>query len=99
MLISKGQFHGYMQTLKDAYQDSNLDTVMCRSLISVGWEGYVYDCDFNQMLKLPMRFKGIPRVHLKDLLDENLEGNPITVKDHCFACTAGQGSSCSGALG
>ncbi len=99
VLISKGQFQGYMQTLKDAYQEANLDTVMCRNLISVGWEGHVYDCDFNQMLKLPMRLKGIPRVHLKDLLDENLLGNPITVKDHCFACTAGQGSSCSGALG
>ena len=98
VLISKGRFEDYMQTLKAAYQETNLDSVMCRNLISVGWEGHVYDCDFNQMLKLPMRLNGFHRVHLKDLLNERLNGNPITVKDHCFACTAGQGSSCGGAL-
>ncbi len=98
VLISKGTFASYMQTLKVAYQEENLNTVMCRSLISVGWEGNIYDCDFNQMLKLPMRLNGYGQVHLKHLLGEALDGNPITVKDHCFACTAGQGSSCGGAL-
>jgi radical SAM/Cys-rich protein len=97
-LISKGQFDGYMRLLKDAYQEANLDAVMCRSLISVDWKGYVYDCDFNQMLGLPLHVAGKPRVHLSDLIGKDLEGNPIVVRDHCFGCTAGQGSSCGGAL-
>jgi len=97
-LISKGQFNGYMRLLKDAYQEENLDAVMCRSLISVDWKGYVYDCDFNQMLGLPLHVAGKPRVHLADLIGKDLEGNPIVVRDHCFGCTAGQGSSCGGAL-
>ena len=97
-LISKGQFNGYMRLLKDAYQEQNLDSVMCRSLLSVDWEGYVYDCDFNQMLGLPLHVAGKPRAHLSDLLGKDLEGNPIVVRDHCFGCTAGQGSSCGGAL-
>ena len=98
MLISKGQFEHYMNVLKNAYQPQNLDTVMCRTLLSVDWRGYVYDCDFNQMLGLPLRLNGKPRVHLRQLMDENLDGNPIVVKDHCYGCTAGQGSSCGGAL-
>ena len=97
-LISKGQFNSYMRLLKDAYQEENLDAVMCRSLISVDWKGYVYDCDFNQMLSLPLHVAGKPRVHLADLIGKDLEGNPIVVRDHCFGCTAGQGSSCGGAL-
>ena len=98
MLISKGQFEHYMNVLKNAYQPQNLDTVMCRTLLSVDWRGYVYDCDFNQMLGLPLRINGKPRVHLRQLMDENVDGNPIVVKDHCYGCTAGQGSSCGGAL-
>jgi radical SAM/Cys-rich protein len=97
-LISKGQFNGYMQLLRDAYREENLDSVMCRSLISVDWQGNVYDCDFNQMLDLPLALDGTPRVTLKSLLGRDLDGNPITVRDHCFGCTAGQGSSCGGAL-
>ncbi len=97
-LISKGQFTGYMELLRAAHQDSNLDNVMCRSLISVDWLGYVYDCDFNQMLNLPLRINGKPRAHLSQLMDVNLEHHPIVVKDHCYGCTAGQGSSCGGAL-
>ena len=98
MLLSKGEFNKYMDLLRDAHQDSNIDGVMCRSLISVDWKGYVYDCDFNQMLKLPLMFGGKPKVHLKDLMNKDLEGNPIVVMEHCFGCTAGQGSSCGGAL-
>jgi radical SAM/Cys-rich protein len=94
-LISKGQFQGYMRLLREVHQDANLDGVMCRSLISVDWQGYVYDCDFNQMLGLPL---GGRRVHLTRLIDRDLEGDPILVKDHCYGCTAGQGSSCGGAL-
>jgi hypothetical protein len=71
---------------------------MCRSLVSVDWQGYVYDCDFNQMLGLPMAVAGKPRVRLAELLNRDVEGNPIAVADHCFGCTAGQGSSCGGSL-
>lgn len=97
-LISKGQFSQYMDLLKNAYQAHNLESVMCRSLISVDWRGYVYDCDFNQMLDLPLAWKGRSRPHLRDLRGAGLEGNTIAVKDHCYGCTAGQGSSCGGAL-
>lgn len=98
-LISKGQFKAYMDLLRNAYRRENLKSVMCRSLISVDWQGYVYDCDFNQMLGLPLQIAGAPRVHLSDLSGQDLEGNPIMVADHCYGCTAGQGSSCTGALG
>jgi len=97
-LVSKGLFNDYMMLLKNAYQDANLESVMCRSLVSVDWQGYVYDCDFNQMLGLPLAWKGKPRTHLRDLIGSDLNRNPITVRDHCFGCTAGQGSSCGGAL-
>lgn len=97
-LISKGQFAPYMQLLKGAHHDANLDSVMCRTLISVDWQGYVYDCDFNQMLGLPIRTKGYRRRHITDLAGMQTEGLPIQVADHCYGCTAGQGSSCGGAL-
>ena len=101
MLISKGQFADYMALLKDNYSAGNLDAVMCRTLVSVDWQGYLYDCDFNQMLALPMRIgkAGITaRPHLRDLLGVDVAGLPITIADHCYGCTAGQGSSCGGAL-
>jgi len=97
-LISKGQFNAYMSLLQESFRVENLETVMCRNLISVDWRGYVYDCDFNQMLGLPLKVAGRARVKLADLVGRDLSGNPIVVKDHCFGCTAGQGSSCSGAL-
>jgi radical SAM/Cys-rich protein len=97
-LISKGQFEQYMDLLKNAYEPRNLESVMCRTLLSVDWRGYVYDCDFNQMLGLGLEWKGKPRVHLRELIGANLDGNAIVVKDHCYGCTAGQGSSCGGAL-
>ena len=98
MLISKGQFEHYMDVLKNAYQPANLDNVMCRSLVSVDWRGYVYDCDFNQMLGLPLAYKGRAKMHLRELIGRDLTDNPIVVADHCYGCTAGQGSSCGGAL-
>ena len=98
MLISKGRFEDYVELLKSAYRPENLESVMCRDLVSVDWRGYVYDCDFNQMLGLPLELEGRPRVHLRQLTIDALDGNPIVVKDHCYGCTAGQGSSCSGAL-
>ena len=101
-LVSKGTFNSYMQLLRDSYRPENLDAVMCKSLISVDWQGYLYDCDFNQMLELPLAMPGLigrDRPHLRDLLKaESLAGNPIITRDHCYACTAGQGSSCAGAL-
>jgi len=97
-LVSKGQFNAYMQLLRGAHRDENLDGVMCRSLVSVDWQGYLYDCDFNQMLGLPLVVAGRARPHLADVLGADLAGNPIVVRDHCYGCTAGQGSSCGGAL-
>jgi radical SAM/Cys-rich protein len=97
-LVSKGQFDEYMQLLRGAYQPGNLANVMCRNLISVDWQGYVYDCDFNQMLKLPAMVSSKPKTHLSELIGKNVEGKPIVVMDHCYGCTAGQGSSCGGAL-
>jgi radical SAM/Cys-rich protein len=97
-LLSKGQFGGYMQLLKSSHREENLHGVMCRTLLSVDWRGYVYDCDFNQMLGLPLRLAGKPRVKLSDLIGKDLDGNPIVVADHCYGCSAGQGSSCGGAL-
>mgnify|MGYP000126528535 CR=1 FL=1 len=99
MLLAKGLFEQYMQILKQAYSEQNLQTVMCRNLLSVDYQGYVYDCDFNQMLNLPLLATSSPRPHLRELTELSFAGQPIAVGDHCFGCTAGQGSSCGGALG
>jgi radical SAM/Cys-rich protein len=98
ILISQDQFDEYLDLLRRSHVDANLDGVMCRNLISVDYRGYVYDCDFNQMLDLPFTRDGRARVHLSELIDQNIAGNPIRVAGHCFGCTAGQGSSCGGAL-
>jgi radical SAM/Cys-rich protein len=98
MLVTKGEFDGYMQLLQDAHLDTNLNGVMCRNLISVDWRGFVYDCDFNQMLDLPLAAPSRAHVYLSDLLDANLSGQTIRTAGHCYGCTAGQGSSCGGAL-
>ena len=97
-LISKGTFNGYMELLRNAHREENLESVMCRSLVSVDWQGYLYDCDFNQMLGLALTHAGHPRTHLSELFERDLAGSPINVRDHCYGCTAGQGSSCGGAL-
>jgi radical SAM/Cys-rich protein len=97
-LISRGQFDDYMALLRQSHDDANLDAVMCRALVSVDWQGYLYDCDFNQMLGLGLRAEGVDRPHLRDLAALPLDGRPIVVGDHCYGCTAGQGSSCGGAL-
>ena len=95
-LLSKGKYDDYMGTLVAAHRDENLANVMCRNLISVDYRGYLYDCDFNQMLELPLGGDN-ERRHLSSLL-----GMPLTKKiaigQHCYGCTAGQGSSCGGAL-
>lgn len=101
MLVSKGLFDDYLQLLRDSFQAHNLAGVMCRSTVSVDWQGGLSDCDFNQQLGLPLglplRTSGLPR-HLRDLLTTPLNDQPIRVAGHCFGCTAGQGSSCGGAL-
>ena len=97
-LISKGEFDNYMMTLKTAHQDINLQTVMCRNLISIDWQGFVYDCDFNQILNLPIDYKNNNRTHIGEINAQDIEGNTIVVADHCYGCTAGSGSSCGGAL-
>ena len=97
-LVSHGEFDNYMALLKTAHLDDNTTSVMCRSLISVDWQGYVYDCDFNQMLEIPLQVDHRPRLHIADLIGIDLDNQPIRVADHCYACTAGQGSSCGGAL-
>ena len=99
MLVSKGQFDGYMKLLRDSHVDANLAHVMCRGLISVDWQGWLYDCDFNQQLGLEMPW-ATPRgrAHLADLLNGDPRGAPVRVAGHCFGCTAGGGSSCGGAL-
>jgi len=120
ILIAKGELDRYLDLLQHAHVDANLDHVMCRNLISVDWQGYVYDCDFNQMLDLPLEHPPSPklrpasgearhslgdgghdgrtRVHLSELIDADIEDSPIRVAGHCYGCTAGQGSSCGGAL-
>ena len=98
-LISRGQFDDYMQLLKQSHLDANLPSVMCRTLISLDWQGYVYDCDFNQMLGLSMPADRQGRIHISELDVGSIEGRAIRVADHCYGCTAGQGSGCGGALG
>jgi len=96
-LISKGLFEEYMQLLKTSYSKQNLTGVMCRTTLSVDWQGYVYDCDFNQMLELNAGMSS-GKTHLNDLMNSDLTGKDIAIMDHCYGCTAGQGSSCGGEL-
>jgi radical SAM/Cys-rich protein len=99
MLISKGLFNDYMRLLKDNFRPENLAGVMCRNTLSVDWQGFVYDCDFNQMLQLPFGLNPSRKTHLSKLINpSSLTGSAITVQQHCYGCTAGQGSSCGGAL-
>lgn len=103
VLIAKGEFDNYMTLLRDNYSEENLDNVMCKNLVSVDWQGNLYDCDFNQMLEMPLQampngLRKTPNMHLSDLLKEDIEGYAIKVANHCYGCTAGQGSSCGGAL-
>lgn len=97
-LLAKGQFDEYMTLLTQAYQQANLGNVMCRDLISVDYQGYVFDCDFNQMLEINMQNIEKPKAHIRDLIETKFNGMEIAVASHCYGCTAGQGSSCGGAL-
>ncbi len=96
-LSARGEYDGYMDLLRAAHRDENLESVMCRTLLSVDWRGHVYDCDFNQMLGIPLPNGGRP-TRLRNLIGRALAERPIAVGEHCYGCTAGQGSSCGGAL-
>ncbi len=98
LLQSQGEFERYLNLLRSAFDERNLAQVMCLQQISVDWQGYLFDCDFNQMLDMPLRHAGRARTHIRELVESDLEGAEIRVADHCYGCTAGQGSSCGGAL-
>lgn len=97
-LISKGQMQPYLQLLQDTHCAENLQSLMCLNSLSVDWQGYVYDCDFNQMLELPLGHSGNGAIHISQLQHQRLNNQQINVRQHCYGCTAGQGSSCGGAL-
>lgn len=94
----RGQYDRYMELLENSFSPATLNEVMCRSLLSVGWEGSVYDCDFNQMLDMPLRDRAGKPVKIGELSGDAVDGAEILVGNHCYACTAGAGSSCGGAL-
>jgi len=94
----RGEYDRYLELLANNFNGATLDQVMCRNLISIGWEGSVYDCDFNQMLNLPIRDRAGKPLHISSLSIEQVRNHTITVGDHCYACTAGAGSSCGGTL-
>jgi radical SAM/Cys-rich protein len=98
MLVSQGRFAGYLQLLRDNFRADNLSQLMCLNALSIDWQGYLYDCDFNQMLPLPLAAIATPRPHIRDLKLEQLDAAAIATAAHCYGCTAGQGSSCGGAL-
>jgi radical SAM/Cys-rich protein len=94
-LLRSGRYEEYMELLANAFNPATVADLMCRDTVSVGWDGRLFDCDFNQMLELPI---AVPFCHVRELVVEGLEGAPIATADHCFGCTAGAGSSCGGAL-
>jgi len=94
----RGAYDRYVELLSANFNAATLDQVMCRNLISVGWDGSIYDCDFNQMLNLALTDGAGKRLHISSLTLEQVAHRAITMGDHCYACTAGAGSSCGGAL-
>ena len=95
-LERSGNYEGYLQRLEDAFNPMAIDGVMCRDLISIGPDGTIYDCDFNQMLGLPVE-DAVPR-NLRDFDATQLAARRVVTGDHCLGCTAGAGSSCGGAV-
>ena len=99
----RGEYDSYMKLLEANFNAGTLDQVMCRNLISIGWDGWVYDCDFNQMLDLPIANGDGKRLHIISCQLHHARiscsrSRPLQVGDHCYACTAGAGSSCGGTL-
>ena len=97
-LVASENFMGYMEKLANSYNPVAAEGVMCRNTISVGWDGYLYDCDFNQMLELKVAVADKKRQHVKDFDSQTLIDRKIIVNEHCFGCTAGAGSSCGGEI-
>jgi radical SAM/Cys-rich protein len=95
-LLESGNYQGYMARLASAYNPAAAAGVMCRYTLSVGWDGALYDCDFNQMLDLPVRPDALS--HIRDFDPARLHQREITTRNHCYGCTAGAGSSCGGAV-
>lgn len=94
-LIQSGNYEGYMEKLIQSFNPSAALNVMCRNTLSVGWDGYLYDCDFNQMLDLPITTQS---AHIRDFDPVQLMQREIVTNKHCFGCTAGAGSSCGGSI-
>ena len=97
-LEARGNLEGYMKLLVDAFNPATVGGLMCRETLSVSWDGWVFDCDFNQMVDLGSRDLDGSPVRIEDLDPKNLEGREIITGRHCFGCTAGAGSSCGGVL-
>jgi len=97
-LRRQGQAEAYMSLLANSFNSATVESLMCRTTLSVGWMGEVYDCDFNQMLGMQMQNPNRSGLYLWDVTPEILEGWPVRTGGHCLACTAGCGSSCGGAL-
>ncbi|HNA59509.1 MAG TPA: arsenosugar biosynthesis radical SAM protein ArsS [Elusimicrobiota bacterium] len=95
-LRATGNYEGYMTRLANAFNPAAVPGLMCRNLLSVGWDGALYDCDFNQMLDWPL-VEGSP-AHIRDFDPDRLARRAVAVGNHCFGCTAGGGSSCGGSL-
>ena len=95
-LKRQGEYQDYMALLANAFNPATVDGLMCRNTLNVGWQGEVYDCDFNQMLDLQWRDR--KPLYLWDIDPNRLEGRRIMTGEHCFGCTAGAGSSCGGAI-
>ncbi|MGE5303655.1 MAG: arsenosugar biosynthesis radical SAM (seleno)protein ArsS [Alphaproteobacteria bacterium] len=94
----RGEYERYTELLENSFNPATVEQVMCRTLISVGWDGMIYDCDFNQMLRLPVQDADGKALHISSVSPEQLLNRPIAVGNHCYACTAGSGSSCGGVL-
>ncbi|ARV10120.1 radical SAM protein [Winogradskyella sp. PC-19] len=94
-LIASENYEDYMYSLVEAYNPAAVQNVMCTNTLSVSWDGYLFDCDFNQMLELPVNSKA---KHISEYKTELLEGRNIVISQHCYGCTAGAGSSCQGVV-
>nr|WP_321232119.1 arsenosugar biosynthesis radical SAM (seleno)protein ArsS [uncultured Psychroserpens sp.] len=94
-LIASENYEDYMYQLVDAYNPAAVANVMCTNTLSISWDGYLFDCDFNQMLELPVNSKA---KHISEFNEELLEGRNIVISQHCYGCTAGAGSSCQGVV-
>lgn len=96
-LLKRGKYEEYMEKLVNSFNPQTIDGLMCRSLLSVDWNGYAYDCDFNQMLDLAIMEQG-SKLHISQVTDQALHDRGISIANHCFGCTAGCGSSCGGTI-